>query len=431
MGSKESLQYNRFEIYPNEGNESVDIRAGAPRIEYRESVFTPFVQITVFVIETGNAVDELTVLEGLKLQGTEKVLFGIEDALGNKISLEEDNDLRIGSVANVSQSFKSISYSLNVVSKEMFDNTLLDSRVRRRLEGKISDIVPSIVQNELGSSKPVYIDVTHNSYFDFGKDVTPFNKILELQRLSIPDGLSGKSAGYLFWETSDGYHFKSLDKLFSTKGKVIRKYIENKKVDMVIPPGYTDKILHSRIDRTIDALGQFESGAYGTVLEVFDSVTGQYTKSDVNSPPAEGSAEIAGENLPQFSKEYRDKATDRIKANRNTGGSFSATDKLERQVEKFNEEDIVVEEVLWQAKQNFRQKFNMSAEIVIPADFSLHAGDLIHCDFPEVSSKKTLQESQRDSGIYMIADLCHYGDKSQSYTGLHLVRDSFGIKQTN
>ena len=70
----------------------------------------------------------------------------------------------------------------------------------------------------------------------------------------------------------------------------------------------------------------------------------------------------------------------------------------------------------------------MSAEIVIPADFSLHAGDLVHCDFPEISTKKTLQESQKDSGIYMIADLCHYGDKSQSYTGLHLVRDSFGIK---
>ncbi len=110
------------------------------------------------------------------------------------------------------------------------------------------------------------------------------------------------------------------------------------------------------------------------------------------------------------------------------GGSFGSADSLERQVEKFNEEDIVVEEVLWQAKQNFRQKFNMSAEIIIPADFSLHAGDLVHCDFPEISSKKTLQESQKDSGIYMIADLCHYGDKSQSYTGLHLVRDSFGIK---
>ena len=428
MGSKESLQYNKFEVYPNEGDESVDIRAGAPRIEYRESVFTPFVQVTVFVIETGSAVKELTVLEGLKLQGTEKVLFEIEDAVGNKISLDDDNDLRIGSVANVSQSFKTVSYSLNVVSKEMFDNTLLDTRVKRKLQGKISDIVPSIVSNDLGSSKPVYIDETHNSYFNFGNDIAPFNEILKLQGLSIPAGMNTKSAGYLFWETSEGYHFKSLDKLFSTEGKNVKKYIENKKVDTIVPAGYNDKILHSKIDRTIDALGQFESGAFGTILEVFDSVTGEYTKSTTKSPPSEGTAEIAGETLPQFNKEYRDKATDKIHATKNTGGSFGSADSLERQVEKFNEEDIVVEEVLWQAKQNFRQKFNMSAEIIIPADFSLHAGDLVHCDFPEISSKKTLQESQKDSGIYMIADLCHYGDKSQSYTGLHLVRDSFGIK---
>ena len=51
-------------------------------------------------------------------------------------------------------------------------------------------------------------------------------------------------------------------------------------------------------------------------------------------------------------------------------------------------------------------------EIVIEADLSLHAGDLIFCDFPELSTKKTLRESRdRSSGIYMIADLCHYGDK--------------------
>ena len=37
---------------------------------------------------------------------------------------------------------------------------------------------------------------------------------------------------------------------------------------------------------------------------------------------------------------------------------------------------------------------------------------------------KTAKKSSRDSGIYMIADLCHYGDRSQSYTGLRLVRDS-------
>ena len=106
----------------------------------------------------------------------------------------------------------------------------MDTRVKRKLQGKISDIVPSIVSNDLGSSKPVYIDETHNSYFNFGKDIAPFNKILELQGLSIPAGMNTKSAGYLFWETSEGYHFKSLDKLFSTEGKISRSILRTKKL---------------------------------------------------------------------------------------------------------------------------------------------------------------------------------------------------------
>jgi len=28
----------------------------------------------------------------------------------------------------------------------------------------------------------------------------------------------------------------------------------------------------------------------------------------------------------------------------------------------------------------------------------------------------------------MIADLCHYGDVGNSFTGLHLVRDAYGAK---
>lgn len=429
MGSKESLQYNKFEVYPNEGNDSVDIRAGTPRIEYRESVFTPFVQIFVTVADTGGASKQITALEGLKLQGVEKVLFEIEDANRNKIKLDENSDLRISKVINVAQSFRNVTYGLQVISKEAFDNTLLDTRVRRRLEGKISDVVRSIIKNDLKSDKDVSVDVTHNSYFGFGEDLPPFHKILELQSISIPDGLYGKSAGYLFWQTSDGYNFKSLDKLFDTKGKKIKRYIENKLAQKNVPLGYDDKILHSKIDRTIDALSQFESGAYGTVVETFNPLTHEYEKSDIKSPPPEGTAEIAGETLPQFGEEYKDKATDRIVAKKNTGGSFGSNDSLERQVEKFEEEDIEVDQILWQAKQNFRQKFNMSAEIIIPADFSLHAGDLIYCTFPELSTKKTVDESQKDSGIYMIADLCHYGDVVGSFTGLHLVRDSFGTKR--
>ena len=70
---------------------------------------------------------------------------------------------------------------------------------------------------------------------------------------------------------------------------------------------------------------------------------------------------------------------------------------------------------------------NISLEMGISADLSLKAGDLVYCEFEEMTTKKTVRGSRfRDSGIYMIADLCHYGDGTQSFTGLNLVRDSYG-----
>jgi hypothetical protein len=295
----------------------------------------------------------------------------------------------------------------------------------------------------LKTQKDIEVDETINTYEKWGIDDYPFDKILELQQIGVPnikDAL-GKTCGYLFWETSEGYKFKSIDNLFKvtgsfpnykdSKGRKIKNFIENKKVDSTtIPQGFDNKILHSKIDRTIDALGQFESGAYGTVLEFFDEVNKTYTKKDPFIPPPDGNGEIAGKELPQFNEEYKGKATVRVVTQRDIGQTFSSGDSVEKQVEQNTKEGIVVEDVLQQSQQNYRQKFNMSAEIIISADFSLHAGDLVYCEFPELSTKSTLTKTPKDSGIYMISDLCHYGDKSQTYTGLRLVRDSFGVKVT-
>ena len=76
--------------------------------------------------------------------------------------------------------------------------------------------------------------------------------------------------------------------------------------------------------------------------------------------------------------------------------------------------------------------------ITIPGDFGLHSGDLVHIALVEHSTAKTTQESDRNSGIYMIVDLCHYidsnpaatGTNGNCYTRLNLVRDTFGKKPT-
>jgi hypothetical protein len=122
---------------------------------------------------------------------------------------------------------------MTVVSKEAFDNSLLENRCRVNYSGKISDIAQTIIKQTLKSNKKVYVDDTENTLSQFGNDRFPFEMLLDLQKLSIPNiqNAKGKMAGYLFWQTSEGFHFKSLDKLFDKTGKTIKRYILNHKVN--------------------------------------------------------------------------------------------------------------------------------------------------------------------------------------------------------
>ena len=460
-----AFKFNKFEIKSNVDDTTVDLRSGTPRFEYRESIFMPYVELTAYIIDSGNTVpaDDGTdagvgLLDGGLGQGTETIKFKIEDEMGNKIDFGGDNDLRVASINSDYQGFKNESFAMKIVSKEAFDNTLLKNRCTTenykqiKFSGKISDVARSIVDVVLESPKAQKMnsDETLNEFHSWGQNVTPFEMLLELQQLAIPNTQTskgktakGNTAGYLFFETATGYQFRSLDGLMFSKkvsgghidmnGNIIRRYLENNRGDENLPASFDGKILWSNMSRSVDALHQFETGGYAGEIMVFNEVTKELPTKTLQSE-GKGNGIIAGRKLPTLNKDYLDSngqalpTVQRI-VRQSVGQSHIGNDSLETQIEKtdvinYNNEDIIL-----QAQQNYHQKMEMSAEIIIDADLSLNAGDLIFCEFPELSTKVTTIGSRtRKSGIYMIADLCHYGDKANSFTGLHLVRGSFGVK---
>ena len=445
-----ALQFNKFEMKSNVSDRTVDLRGnGNPIIHYRESVFMPYIEITAYIVDTGNTLpaDDGTdagvgLLDDGFAQGTETILFNIEDEKGNKINLSRDTDLRVSSVIGDYQAFKNNSFQLKIVSKEAFDNTLLQNRCNQKFSGKISSIARAIIKENLKSPKAssMNVDETLDDYHAWGQDRTPFEMLLDIQQLAIPNiqtskgkTAKGNTAGYLFFQTSHGYQFRSLDKLYDTTGRTIRRYIENSKADESVPVGYDDKILWSNISKSVDALQQFETGAWASQLHVFNEVTKTYEVKDLTSS-GKGNGITAGRHLPKINTDYLDDNGEPLPTNKenvrqSAGQTVMGFDTLEKQVEKYQEINYNVEDIIQQAQQNYRQKMNTSAEIVIAADLSLSAGDLIYCEFPELSTKvTTVGSSTRKSGIYMIADLCHYGEVGNSFTGLHLVRDAYGAK---
>ena len=472
MAVKESLKFNWFEIKSNiNPEETIDLRAGTAMVEYRESVFSPYIEVTGYLADTGNTVPDkdedgeaVGLLDGEFGTGTEEIVFEIEDMKGNKVSLanEDGLDLRLASVLSSKQSFQNQTFIITAVGKEAFDNTLVRNRCRRQYSGKISELVSNIVKGDLGSPNRVDIDETMNTYHEWGNERYPFDMILDLQKLAIPmlqtsEGkqATGKTAGYLFWQTSTGFHFKSLDKLFDMTDKEIKTFVENKKAsaDEELPlisplngdggPAPADgKILFSFNQRSINALEEFESSGRGTVLEVYNPnlpPEEQYKYNELfvdtdGDGKSKGNGVTAGRTLPVLNKEYRTNADGEkvlfgIERTRAAFSPVKGQQTVEKQVEETGELNFDVQNTFQQSHQNYRQKMNMFTEIIIDVDLSLHAGDLVYCEFEEMTTKKTQTGSKRrDSGIYMIADLCHYGDGTMAFTGLNLVRDAFGVK---
>ena len=214
-----SLQFNKFEMKSNVNEKTVDLRGnGNPIIEYRESVFMPYVEITAYIVDTGNTLPaddgtgaSIGLLDDGFAQGTETILFNIEDERGNKINLSRNTDLRVASVVGDYQAFKNNSFQLKIVSKEAFDNTLLKNRCNQKFSGKVSSIARAIVKENLKSPKAasMNIDETLDEYHAWGQDRTPFEMLLDMQKLGIPNiqtskgkTAKGNTAGYLFFQTS-------------------------------------------------------------------------------------------------------------------------------------------------------------------------------------------------------------------------------------
>ena len=81
-----------------------------------------------------------------------------------------------------------------------------------------------------------------------------------------------------------------------------------------------------------------------------------------------------------------------------------------------------------QSVMRYNQMFSIKINIKIAGDFSLRAGDMIYCEFPELTTDPNTPVNKGSGGLYMISSLCHNLTPRETYTSLTLVRDTFGRK---
>ncbi len=400
----------------------VDLTNGLVRLMYYESVLQDTVRSEVVFADTGNSVDNKSVLEGLPLVGTEDVELEFKDNNDTTLKI----NLNVNKVTQVNEESTASMIKLDLVSEEFLRNESGSSRLNVRFDGKISDHVRRILTDFLKTEKELDIEETNNNYNFIGNNRKPYYVMNWLSKASIPTvaGEKGKTGGFFFFETSKGFNFKSIDGLFKQKQK--KSLIYNLTTDL--PAGYDTKVLDFQGDNPIPAQEKFKMGAYGTRLVVFDPFNCFYEVIEQTANDTKDGTELAAKDLPKLNDKFESdsKFTRTTYRLIDTGTLPSGT--TQQQIDKSTEQNFELQKVMNQTLRRYNQLFTGMQTVTIPGDLNLHAGDVVFLDTPGLRAEKGDELNKEYGGLYIIADLCHYISPEETYTKLNLVRDSFGRK---
>ena len=272
-GSKQAVPafIDKLEVTSNKDqSKNVSLATGIVRVMYYESILQDTVKAEVTFIDTGNSIDGKSVIEGLPLVGTEEVTLKFRDNNENSVKAT----LYVNKVTPGAEDTVGTLVQLDLVSEELIRNEEGKSRVNIRFDGKISDHIRRVCEDFLLTEKELDIEETSNNYNFLGNNQKPYYVINWLSKASVPStaGEKGKSAGFFFFETADGFKFKSIDGLFDQKQK--KSLIFNQSSEL--PAGYDTKVLDQEGDNRIHAQEKFKMGAYGTRIVVFDPFNCHY-----------------------------------------------------------------------------------------------------------------------------------------------------------
>ena len=435
MAAIDKSLYEKFVIESVDRSRTVDIKGGVVSFNYYEDVFSPMKTARIVVANTGNVIEGddgklQSIYNGLPLRGGERIIIKIA---GNSIENEglEIEDFYVGSITDVMIDEQREFFVLNLISREAITNETVRVGKRFPASQKISDSVKDICKNYLSSDKLKDVDVTQNPYGFIANMRKPFTILTMLASKSVPGNISGKNAtaGYFFFETQNGFSFKSIDKLISTK-PFPEKYVYTPSVIDSNDPKKDFKILEFKTSKNQNLLQNLERGSYCSSRTFLNPLTFQYTPSTqaiFKLQDYTGKIENLGDDinvvLPALS-DTDNRTLASVPSRYITGVLDIGT--IDKDVsEVLNADPALIHS---QSMMRYNTLFTQILTMTIPLNTNLTAGNIINCEFPRIDVEKRKEPDQEQSGLYMIKKLTHFFDSSGSYTKLQLVRDTTGRK---
>ena len=434
MAAQDKSIFEEVILEANDQSQDIDIRAGVTSIDYYEDIFSPTITAQIVVFNTGDTIEGKdgklqSIYNGLPLRGGERLSLKIspnsEDNAGLNFSENYKDYLYVSSITNVLTQQQKEAFTLNLVSRETITNETIRVPIKFPTSSTIDVSVEKILKDYLKTEKNMDIDKTSNAYGFIGNMRKPFNILVWLASKGVPEE---GTAGFVFFQTQDGYHFKSLDTLINQEPKATYTYNE---VALSSTERNNDlNILRYSTNKNQDLLEKLRLGAYSSYVATFDPSTSrfnlpqesQFTLSKYKSKTKNLGRELELPSVSQDSETSLGEIPSRIMTMVIDRGVLEKGVKTDKNADPM--------EYQAQAIMKYNTLFTQELHMQVPLNTNLKAGDVIKCEFPKTSTGSEEYDDEQ-SGLYLIKELCHHFDDKKSETSMKLLRDTFGLYGVN
>ena len=442
-------EYELITIESDQGV-TIDLRLGVVSFQYFEDLFSPTVTAKMVVISTSGVVsDDKTkkiesLYNGLPIRGGERVAIKIKGNTKVNKGLRFDTPetyLYVSKISNVIRDGQKEIFVLHLVSREAITNEI--THVNRKFEpySLIDTHVEDILKNDLKVKTIRYagnIDPASNKYGFLGNLKSPFQLLVWLASKATPQTQSTSGfTGYFFYQTQSGFNFRSADSLIKdgldgrtarTNFKATREYTHKQFTDYINESGDFN-ILSYSIQRNNDLIRKLIIGQYSNFTASFNPLNGRFSKVEegsfnlkeiLNQPKGKKISTLG--DVPEVPTLLSDDGVGLGELPSRIMSVVKDVGTLSKEASKSDSPGV--SQTQKEALVRYNLLFQQVVKIIIPLNTNLQAGEVVKLNFLGAPEGSTYDRKQ--SGYYLIKELCHAFDTEQSVTSMTVIRDTFG-----
>ena len=416
-----NFSLNQCALLPAEVNPVIEAEfpmlAGVQSIDYYESILSPSISVQIKILDVDGNLSAKGVYGGEKL--AIKIVAGKDSELEDFVITPEDHELILNSIKDITSGVKQQTATLQFVSKDLIKNEA--SKINKRYVGNITDSVKDILTKDpkgIKTTKSIDdVDRASNNYAFVGNRHNAFDIIQRLQPKAGGVGYDDKKKsdyGFLFFETFDGYHFRSLRSLFEPEPET--EYVKSE------ISGSGDFVIDNyNFSTGNDVVLNLKSGLYNNETTFVELDKTKITKIKFNMDETEDLT-LKPPKVPVNIEGKPSRIMLRV-ADTGVHQHYEENSSKLKDVQPFTDLSV------YQNKSYARFSLlnSQSLNITIGMNPSLRAGQTIRVKFPTIDYKTEFgDENSKDiSGKYLISHLRHEFEGGKFRTHLRLIRDLF------